>query len=140
MAIHFHEKEESAGIKNKNLLKKWLKDLIVQEHASPGQINIVFTSDNNVLELNKKYLSRNYLTDIIAFDYTENQVIAGDLFISVTRVRENSEKFDVTYKKELKRVLVHGILHLLGYGDRTQKEKSLMRQMEDRYLTNSPEI
>ena len=140
MAIHFHEKEESAGIKNKNLLKKWLKDLIVQEHGSPGQINIVLTSDNNVLELNKKYLSRNYLTDIIAFDYTENQVIAGDLFVSVTRVRENSEKFDVTFKKELKRVLVHGVLHLLGYGDSTKEEKSLMRQMEDRYLTNSPEI
>ena len=140
MAIHFHEKEESAGIKNKNLLKKWLKDLIVLEHASPGQINIVLTSDNNVLELNKKYLSRNYLTDIIAFDYTENQVIAGDLFIIVTRVRENSEKFDVTFKKELKRVIVHGVLHLLGYGDSTQKEKSLMRQMEDRYLTNSTEI
>ncbi|MCK5461845.1 MAG: rRNA maturation RNase YbeY [Bacteroidales bacterium] len=140
MAIHFHEKEESAGIKNKNLLKKWLKDLILQEHASPGQINIVLTSDNNVLELNNKYLSRNYLTDIITFDYTENQVIAGDLFISVTRVRENSEKFDVTFKKELKRVIVHGVLHLLGYGDGTQKEKSLMQQMEDRYLTISPEI
>ncbi len=140
MAIHFHEKEESAGIKNKNLLKKWLKDLIVLEHASPGQINIVLTSDNNVLELNNKYLSRNYLTDIITFDYTENQVIAGDLFISVTRVRENSEKFDVTFKKELKRVIVHGVLHLLGYGDGTQKEKSLMQQMEDHYLTISPEI
>jgi rRNA maturation RNase YbeY len=140
LAIHFHEKEESAGIKNKNLLKKWLKDLIVQERASPGQINIVFTSDSNVLELNNKYLSRNYLTDIIAFDYTENQVIAGDLFISITRVRENSEKFNVTFKKELKRVIVHGVLHLLGYGDGTKEEKSLMRQMEDRYLTNSPEI
>jgi rRNA maturation RNase YbeY len=140
LAIHFHEKEESAGIKNKNLLKKWLKDLIVLEHASPGQINIVLTSDNNVLELNNKYLSRNYLTDIITFDYTENQVIAGDLFISVTRVRENSEKFDVTFKKELKRVIVHGVLHLLGYGDGTQKEKSLMQQMEDHYLTISPEI
>ncbi len=140
MAINFHEKDESAGIKNKNLLKKWLKDLIVLEHASPGQINIVLTSDNNVLELNNKYLSRNYLTDIITFDYSDNQVIAGDLFISVTRVRENSEKFDVTFKKELKRVIVHGVLHLLGYGDRTQKEKSLMQQMEDRYLTISPEI
>ena len=140
MAINFHEKDESAGIKNKNLLKKWLKDLIVLEHASPGQINIVLTSDNNVLELNNKYLSRNYLTDIITFDYSENQVIAGDLFISVTRVRENSEKFDVTFKKELKRVIVHGVLHLLGYGDSTQKEKSLMQQMEDRYLTISPEI
>ena len=140
MAIHFHEKEISAGIKNKNLLKKWLKDLILQEHASPGQINIVFTSDSNVLELNKKYLSRDYLTDIITFDYTENQVVAGDLFISITRVKENSERFDVTFHMELKRVIVHGIMHLLGYGDRNEKEKSLMRQMEDRYLVNSPEI
>lgn len=140
MAIHFHEKEISAGIKNKNLLKKWLKDLILHEHASPGQINIVFTSDSNVLELNKKYLSRDYLTDIITFDYTENQVVEGDLFISITRVKENSERFDVTFHMELKRVIVHGIMHLLGYGDRNEKEKSLMRQMEDRYLLNSPEI
>lgn len=140
MAIHFHEKEISAGIKNKNLLKKWLKDLILQEHASPGQINIVFTSDSNVLALNKKYLSRDYFTDIITFDYTENQIVAGDLFISITRVKENSERFDVTFHMELKRVIVHGIMHLLGYGDRNEKEKSLMRQMEDRYLVNSPEI
>ena len=140
MAIRFHEKEISAGIKNKNLLKKWLKDLILQEHANPGQINIVFTSDSNVLELNKKYLSRDYLTDIITFDYTENQLVAGDLFISIIRVKENSERFDVTFNMELKRVIVHGILHLLGYGDRNEKEKSLMRQMEDRYLLNSPEI
>ena len=140
MAIHFHEKEVSVGIKNKNLLKKWLKDLIVQEHAIPGQINIVFTSDSNVLELNRNYLSRNYLTDIITFDCSDNQAIAGDLFISITRVKENSESFDVTFNKELKRVIVHGILHLLGYGDRTEIEKSLMRQMEDRYLLDSPEI
>ncbi len=98
MAIHFHEKETSAGIKNKTLLKKWLKDLIILEHARPGQINIVLTTDSKVLELNKKYLSRDYLTDIITFDYTENQVVAGDLFISVTRVKENSEKFKVSYK------------------------------------------
>ena len=140
MAIHFHEKEVSAGIIKKNLLKKWLKDLILKEHASPGQINIVFTSDSNVLELNRKYLSRDYLTDIITFDYTENQTIAGDLFISITRVKENSERFDVPFNMELKRVIVHGILHLLGYGDRNEKEKSLMRQMEDRCLVNSPEI
>ncbi len=140
MAIHFHEKEITAGIKNKNLLKKWLKDLILKENASLGQINIVFTSDSNVLELNKKYLSRDYLTDIITFEYTENQAIAGDLYISITRVKDNSERFDVAFNMELKRVIVHGILHLLGYGDRNEKEKSLMRKMEDRYLGNSPEI
>ena len=140
MAIHFHDKELSAGIKNKNLLKKWLKDLIALEHASPGQINIIFTSDSHVLELNKKFLSRDYLTDIITFDYTDNQVIAGDLFISITRVLENSESFNVSFKMELKRVIVHGVLHLLGYGDGSEKEKSQIRRMEDKYLLNSPEI
>lgn len=140
MAIHFHEKEVSAGIKNKNLLKKWLKDLIIKEHARPGQINVIFTSDNYVLELNKNFLSRDYLTDILTFDYSDNQDVEGDLFISIPRVKENSKYFNVSFKVELKRVIVHGILHMLGYGDDTEKEKKLMRQMEERYLLNSPEI
>jgi rRNA maturation RNase YbeY len=140
LAIHFHESEESTGIKNKNLLKKWLRDLISQEHGCPGQINIVFTSDSNILELNKKYLCRDYLTDIITFDYSDNQMIAGDLFISVQRVRENAEEFEVTFKKELKRVIVHGILHLLGYDDGNERKKSLMKKKEDHYLISSPEI
>ena len=140
MGIHFHEKELSAGIKNKNLLKKWLKDLIEREHACPGQINIIFTSDSHVLELNKKYLSRDYLTDIITFDYSDNQQVAGDLFISISRVLENSKTFSVTFEMELKRVIVHGVLHLLGYDDGSEKEKSQIRRMEDKYLLNSPEI
>ena len=140
MAIHFHEKELSAGIKNKNLLKKWLKDLIEQEHASLGQINIIFTSDSHLLDLNKKYLSKDYLTDIITFDYSDNQQVAGDLFISITRVLENSKTFSVSFEMELKRVIVHGVLHLLGYGDGSENEKSQIRRMEDKYLLNSPEI
>ena len=114
--------------------------MIFKEHASPGQINIVFTSDSNLQEINKKYLSRDYLTDVIAFDYTENQVITGDLFISIPRVKENAEKFEETFNTELKRVMVHGILHMLGYGDSSKIEKSLMRKMEDRYLVFSPMI
>jgi len=140
LAIHFHEKELSAGIKNKNLLKKWLKDLIEQEHANPGQINIIFTSDSHLLELNKKYLSKDYLTDIITFDYTDNQLVAGDLFISISRVLDNSKTFAVSFEMELKRVIVHGVLHLLGYNDESEKEKSQMRRMEDKYLLISPEI
>ena len=140
MAIHFHEKEVSAGIKNKNLLKKWLKDLIAREHARPGQINVIFTSDSHVLELNKNFLSRDYLTDILTFDYSDNQYVAGDLYISIPRVKENSTIFNVRFKMELKRVIVHGILHMLGYEDNTEKEKKLMRQMEEHYLLNSPEI
>jgi rRNA maturation RNase YbeY len=140
LAIQFHEKETSAGIKNITLLKKWLKDLIILERARTGQINIVLTTDSHVWELNKKYLSRDDLTDIVTFDYTENQAVAGDLFISVTRVKENAEKFAVSYKHELKRVIVHGVLHLLGYDDKKENDKVLMRKMEDHYLKNSPEI
>jgi probable rRNA maturation factor len=140
LAIHFHENDATVRIRNKNLLKNWLKDVIFKEHASPGQINIVFTSDSNLQEINKKYLSRDYLTDVIAFDYTENQVITGDLFISIPRVKENAEKFEETFNTELKRVMVHGILHMLGYGDSSKIEKSLMRKMEDRYLVFSPRI
>lgn len=140
MAIQFHEKETSAGIKNITLLKKWLKDLIILERARPGQINIVLTTDSHVWELNKKYLSRDDLTDIVTFDYTESQEVTGDLFISVPRVKENAEKFEVSYKHELKRVIVHGVLHLLGYDDKKENDKVLMRKMEDHYLKNSPEI
>lgn len=140
MAIHFHEEEVSAGLKNKNLLKQWLNDVMGQENTSPGQINIVFTTDSHVLQLNKEYLSRDYLTDILAFEYSDSQTIAGDLFISVDRVKENSDSFNVSFKHELKRVMVHGILHLIGYKDGTEKEKSLMTKMEDQYLLNSPAI
>jgi rRNA maturation RNase YbeY len=140
LAIHFHEKEASAAIKNKTLLKKWLTELIVLEQAEPGQINIIFTSDDQLLELNRKYLSKETLTDIITFDYVDNEVIGGDLFISIPRVRENADKFSVSYKNELKRVIVHGILHLLGYDDKNEKQKSRMKQMENKYLVGSPEI
>jgi probable rRNA maturation factor len=140
LAIHFHENEATVSIKNKNLLKNWLKDVILKEHASVGRINIVFTSDCNLLEINRKYLSRDYLTDVITFDYTENQIITGDLYISVPRVNENAEKFKETFGTELKRVMVHGILHMLGYGDGSRTEKSVMRKMEDRYLVLSPMI
>lgn len=140
MAIIFHEKEVSAGLKSKNLLKKWLNDVIGLENARTGKINIVFTTDSQLLELNKKYLSRDYLTDILAFEYSDSQTVDGDLFISVERVKENSDNFHVSFKNELKRVIVHGILHLLGYRDSTEKEKSLMTQMEDHYLLISPAI
>lgn len=140
MAIIFHENEVSAGLKSKNLLKKWLNDVIGLENARAGKINIVFTTDSQLLELNKKYLSRDYLTDILAFEYADSQEVDGDLFISVERVKENSDSFNVSFKNELKRVIVHGILHLLGYKDGTENEKSLMTQMEDHYLLISPAI
>ena len=112
--------------------------MVVMENAIPGKINIILTSDSHLLELNKKYLDRDYLTDVITFDYTENQVVAGDVFVSVPRVKENAERFGENFDLELKRVMAHGILHLLGYGDKTEGEISLMRRKEDYYLAKYP--
>ena len=140
MAIRFHEQEVSAGIKNKTLLKSWLKELVLNENAVPGQINIILTSDNQLLELNKKYLSKDSLTDVITFDYVDNQAINGDVYISIPRVKENASLYSVSFLTELKRVMAHGVLHLLGYDDRSREQKSLMRKKEDLYLARSPEL
>ena len=140
MAILFHEHGVSARIKNKRLLKKWLREMVLMEGAIPGKINLILTSDSHLLELNKKYLDRDYLTDVITFDYSENQGVAGDVFISVTRVKENAEVYGESFDLELKRVMAHGILHLLGYDDKTDAEMSLMRKKEDYFLENYPDI
>jgi rRNA maturation RNase YbeY len=140
VAITFYEEGTTSGIKNRNLLKKWLNGIILQEEASPGKISIIFSTDNHLLNLNRTYLSKDYITDIITFDYTENEIISGDLFISVKRVKENADKFNVSYGAELKRVMAHGILHLLGYDDKSNDLKSEMRRLEDNYLKTSPEI
>lgn len=140
MAIQFHELEINAGIRKPNLIKKWLAYVITCEGKRTGNINIIFTSDEKLSVLNKKYLSKDSLTDIITFDYSENQIIAGDLYISIPRVSENAAIFNVAFKHEVKRVIVHGILHLLGYDDKSQKQRTDMRRMEDLYLKDSPEL
>ena len=100
-----------------------------------GTISIIFCSDNYLLEVNKQYLNHNYFTDIITFNNVEDSVISGDLFISLDRVKENAETFHSKFVVELYRVVFHGILHLIGYNDKTETEKKLMRQKEDFYLS-----
>ncbi len=91
-------------------------------------------TDEELYEMNVKYLNHNTLTDIITFDYTENEALSGDLFISIDRVRENADTFEVSFDVELRRVMVHGLLHLAGYGDKTPEDEALMRQKEDEKL------
>jgi rRNA maturation RNase YbeY len=91
-------------------------------------------SDDELFEMNIKYLNHNTLTDIITFDYSENRALSGDLFISVDRVRENAETFKVSFDVELRRVMVHGLLHLAGYGDKSTEDEQLMRLKEDEKL------
>lgn len=118
----------------KNIIKKLIKQLINNELKKTGEISVIFCSDSFLLEMNKQYLEHDYFTDIITFDYVVNDVISGDLFISIDRIMENSEKFGNSFKNELIRVIFHGVLHLAGYKDKTESEQKLMRSKEDFYL------
>jgi rRNA maturation RNase YbeY len=110
-----------------NVVKTELKEL--------GDISIIFVSDQYLLEMNQKYLNHDYFTDIITFDYCEHNIISGDLFISVDRVKENADSFNVDELTEIHRVMIHGVLHLCGYGDKSAKEEKIMRSKEDFSLT-----
>ena len=128
--------EDTKPIKlKKSVLKKHIISLINNELKKTGSITIVFCSDIYLLEMNKKYLEHDYFTDIITFDYVENDVISGDLFISVDRVKDNAEKFNATFLNELMRVVFHGVLHLAGYKDKTTPDQQLMREKENFYLS-----
>ena len=109
-------------------------EVIKAENKQIGEINCIFCDDEYLLEKNKTYLNHNTLTDIITFDYSEKDEISGDLFISIERVRENAKIYNVTFELELSRVLIHGILHLIGFGDKTDEEIKTMRQKENFYL------
>jgi probable rRNA maturation factor len=120
---------------NKTLLKNYIKSLIFNELKDVGEISLVFCSDDYLLNINKQYLNHNYYTDIVTFDYGENSVISGDLFISVDRVKENAGIFSTAIQRELFRVVFHGVLHLIGYNDKTDEERNEMRGKEDYYLS-----
>ena len=126
--------------KNKLANNRWLKMVAGSEIRKIGDINVIFCSDNYILDVNMKYLQHDYFTDIITFDYCEGKVLSGDLFISVDSVRENSIEFGTDFEEELYRVIVHGVLHLIGYDDHTDEDKKVMRQKEDYYLQMRSQI
>jgi rRNA maturation RNase YbeY len=129
----FFEDIDSVEINQSNLKIK-IKELIINELKKTGEISVIFCSDEYLLKLNEQYLNHHYFTDIITFDYVKKSVISGDLFISIDRVKENAEIFKTQLIKEIYRVVFHGILHLVGYGDKTENEQKLMREKEDYYL------
>jgi len=119
---------------HKKVLILHLNSLIKNELKKTGDISVIFCSDNYLLKMNKDYLDHDYYTDIITFDYVEEDRISGDLFISLDRVKENAEKFETTVIHELYRVVFHGILHLVGYKDKSKEEQKLMKKKENYYL------
>lgn len=115
--------------------KRWITNSIFSEKSKVGTINIILTSDELLLETNINYLHHDYYTDIITFDYSDNDLLSGDLFISIDRVTDNAKFYNVSFIDELKRVIIHGVLHLLGYNDITDEEKIVMKQKENIYLS-----
>ncbi|RLD63588.1 MAG: rRNA maturation RNase YbeY [Bacteroidetes bacterium] len=115
-------------------IKNWLKKVIINENYEPSNINLIFCSDKYLIEINKKYLAHDYFTDIITFNYCEEKLIAGDIYISVDRIKENASLFKTNFENELNRVMVHGILHLLKYDDKTEEQKKEMTAKENQYL------
>jgi rRNA maturation RNase YbeY len=126
---------KTEGITEINQNKKWLNQVISNEDKEEGDITYIFCDDDYLLEKNIRFLNHNTLTDVITFDYCEGNSVSGDIFISIERVKENSEVFKVDFLTELNRVMVHGLLHLLGYKDKTERESKLMRKKENYYLS-----
>ena len=113
---------------------QWIKEIIGNYGKTTGHIVYIFCDDEAIIEMNRQYLKHDYYTDIITFDYSENNKLSGDIFISIETVKTNAEKFKTDYHEELHRVMIHGILHLCGYKDKTPAEKKIIRRKEDELL------
>lgn len=130
----FFEDIQPFNIQNIHI-QKIIKELIISELKIIGNLSVIFCSDKYLLDMNKQYLNHNYYTDIITFDYAEENIISGDLFISFERIVDNAKVFNSELIKEVYRVIFHGILHLVGYNDKTEKEQNVMTEKENFYLS-----
>ena len=133
--ISYYFEDTDFVFKGKTLNNRWLKLVAESEIRRIGQISIIFCSDNYILDVNQKYLQHDYFTDIITFDYCEGDKISGDLFISVDTVRDNAVEYATEFADELNRVIVHGVLHLIGYDDHDEEDIKEMRAKENYYLS-----
>jgi len=135
--VRFYTEDIKFNLPQKQIVKRWLQSIAFSEGKKVGELSIIFCSDNYLLQINRQYLQHDYYTDIITFDYTEGNVIGGDLFISIDTVRANAEEYKQRFDQELRRVMAHGVLHLCGYSDTTDKERKAMRAAEDKALALS---
>ena len=134
--INFFNEDIDFSISNPQACSDWISSIITSHQFSLEEINFIFCSDDYLLQINIDYLNHDYYTDIITFDNSEEpKVIESDIFISIERVKENAQDQNTLFEEELNRVMVHGVLHLLGYGDKTEEEKTVMREKEDACLS-----
>ena len=134
MILYYYE-DIDFQFRNKTRTNRWLRLVAESEIKRIGDISIIFCSDNYILDVNQQYLQHAYFTDIITFDYCQGNRISVDLFISVDSVRENSIQYGTDFADELNRVIVHGLLHLIGYDDHTEADVAVMRKKENYYLS-----
>jgi rRNA maturation RNase YbeY len=132
--IRYYNENVTFSLSGKRFNNRWLKAVAESENFSLGNISIIYCSDSYILDMNEKFLKHYYYTDIITFDYCEGNVLSGDLFISIDSVKDNASSFGATFENELNRVMVHGVLHLMGYDDHTDAEQKIMRSKENEYL------
>ncbi len=133
--VSYFFQDTDFSFRDRRRTNQWLRIAAESEIRRLGVISVIFCSDNYILDINQKYLGHDYFTDIITFDYCEGDRLSGDLFISVDSVRENSVEFGTEFKDELNRVIIHGLLHLVGYDDHTDADVKIMRSKEDYYLS-----
>lgn len=135
MPIHFFSEEIDFKIRNPRKIKEWINVSAKKELKDLAEINFIFCSDKYLLHINKRYLNHKTLTDIISFDYSDMGLLSGDIYISIERVKENAEKYNVEFQEELRRVMIHGVLHLSGYKDKKPSDILVMRKKEGAYLS-----
>lgn len=128
--INFHY-ETNFNLSPEESYQEWLQAIATSEEHSISELNYIFCNDEYLHKINVEYLNHDTYTDIISFDYTENDEVAGDIFISIERVQENANTFEVSFHNELLRVMAHGLLHLCGYGDKSDAEEVTMRAKEE---------
>ncbi|MEM6316148.1 MAG: rRNA maturation RNase YbeY [Bacteroidota bacterium] len=134
--IQFYAESLDFQLANESEIIAWITQTIIEESKKLVMLNFIFCNDEYLHKINVEYLDHDTLTDIITFPYSDDeQFIEGDIYISVQRVRANAQQFNVPFLQELHRVIIHGVLHLCGYGDKTETEKKVMRSKEDFYIT-----
>ena len=134
MSVFFHKENVSFSI-NEELVVKWLNESVRPLGFVIGELSFIFCSDEYLKEINVKYLNHDFFTDVITFDYSKEKLLFGDVYVSTDRVKENAKTYNSSFNKELFRVIIHGVLHLCGFNDKTKKEKTLIRSKENEALS-----
>lgn len=134
MSVRVFEEIKGLKISGKRQINAWINRCARNEKWKVGDVNIILVTDEQLLKINRTYLNHNFYTDIITFNYNQEDVISGDLYISIERVIENAKERRISVENELLRVMIHGVLHLMGYDDKKKTEQEIMRGKEDLYL------